>query len=102
MLADIRSSPLTPIYGPDRKCSGRERFFFVFRTPDVTRPREARRNGPTPFGLRRGIKARGRERSDERLSPISTAWTTFFQAHEAASEEAREARRRLLQHYGGP
>lgn len=41
-------------------------------------------------------------RADGRLSQISTAWTMFFRAHAEVSEAAKDARRLLLQRYGGP
>jgi RNA polymerase sigma-70 factor (ECF subfamily) len=41
-------------------------------------------------------------RPDERLSQISTAWTTFFQAHDGRADAGQEARRRLLELYGVP
>ncbi|MCI0683011.1 MAG: sigma-70 family RNA polymerase sigma factor [Gemmataceae bacterium] len=37
-----------------------------------------------------------------RLSQISTAWTVFFAAHGQSSEEAKAARRQLLQQYSAP
>ena len=37
-----------------------------------------------------------------RLSQISTAWTLLYRAHEGVAEEAKAARRQLLQDYGGP
>jgi RNA polymerase sigma-70 factor (ECF subfamily) len=43
-----------------------------------------------------------RSPSDRHLSQLSTAWTTFFRAHEGLPDEAAEAKRRLLQRYGGP
>jgi RNA polymerase sigma-70 factor (ECF subfamily) len=44
----------------------------------------------------------GPEKSDDHLSQLSTAWTMLFQAHDGPAEAAREARRQLLQRYGGP
>jgi DNA-directed RNA polymerase specialized sigma24 family protein len=40
--------------------------------------------------------------SNDRLSQISTAWTTFFRAHATPTGEGRDARRRLLELYGVP
>src|ERR687883_306983 len=38
----------------------------------------------------------------ERLSQISTAWTVFFQAHQAPEKAAQVARQQLLEQYGTP
>jgi DNA-directed RNA polymerase specialized sigma24 family protein len=40
--------------------------------------------------------------ADQRLSQLSTAWTTFFRAHAGAADEGQAARRRLLELYGVP
>jgi RNA polymerase sigma-70 factor (ECF subfamily) len=37
---------------------------------------------------------------DPHLSQITTTWTVFFQAHSGSEDQAREARRQLLERYG--
>src|SRR5262245_27917919 len=47
-----------------------------------------------------GAGAMADDRPGERLSQISTAWTTFFRAHAGPADEGPRARRRLLELYG--
>jgi RNA polymerase sigma factor (sigma-70 family) len=51
----------------------------------------------TPCG-----QAMSEDQSDQRLSQMSTAWTMLFQAHDGSAEDAKAARRELLQRYGDP